>query len=141
MLPPADLQDLPTSARASCHASQAQLLQANRGHVRRCNDASADSQLQCFARWLKSAGFTQQSATALRQPQIINVLGAFLTEVKNGNNFSKSKLTGQTLCNYVKAATDCFSLLKGKSVCIYDPATLVQKKVHLHPYLQELISQ
>jgi hypothetical protein len=72
---------------------------------------------------------------------MIDILGAFLTDVKNGNNPSKTKLTGQTLRNYVKSATDCFSLLTGKPVSIFDPATLSQKKVHLHPYLQELISQ
>jgi hypothetical protein len=48
---------------------------------------------------------------------------------------------GQTLRNYVKAATDCFSLLQGKPFTIYDIATLSQKKAYLHPYLHELISQ
>jgi hypothetical protein len=72
---------------------------------------------------------------------MIDLLGAFLTEVKNGNNLSKTKLTGQTLRNYVKAATDCFSLLMGSPLTITDLATLSQKRAHLHPYIQELISQ
>jgi hypothetical protein len=72
---------------------------------------------------------------------VIDLLGAFLTEVKNGNNLSKTKLTGQTLRNYVKAATDCCSLLTGSPMTITDLATLTQKKAHMHPYLQELISQ
>jgi hypothetical protein len=72
---------------------------------------------------------------------MIDVLGAFLTDVKNGNNLSQSKITGQTLRNYVKAATDCFSLLTGLPVTVYDLATMSQKKAYLHPYLQELISQ
>jgi hypothetical protein len=72
---------------------------------------------------------------------MIDLLGAFLTDVKNGNNLSNTKITGQTLRNYVKLATDCFSLLTGSPLQIYDIATLSQKKAYLHPYLQELISQ
>ena len=72
---------------------------------------------------------------------MIDLLGAFLTDVKNGNNPSKTKLMGQTLRNYVKSATDCFSLLTGSPMTIYDIATLSEKKAHLHPYIQELISQ
>jgi hypothetical protein len=72
---------------------------------------------------------------------MIDLLGAFLTEVKSGTNLSKTTLTGQTLRNYVKAATDCFSLLTGTPFTITDLATLSQKQAHLHPYIQELISQ
>jgi hypothetical protein len=140
MLPSGDLQDLPTTARAACHASRAQFVQADRGHIQR-NDASADSCLRLFASWLESKRFTRESAAKLRSKQMINLLGAFLTDVKNGNNFSNSKITGQTLQNYVKSATDCFSLLTGFPLQIYDIATLSQKKACLHPYLQELISQ
>jgi hypothetical protein len=35
MLPSTDLQDLPTPACAACHASRAQFVQADRGHVQR----------------------------------------------------------------------------------------------------------
>ena len=107
MLPSRDLQDLPTPARVACYASRAQFVQADRGHVRQRNDASADSRLRFFASWLESKGFTRQSATELRSPQMIDLLGAFLTDVKNGNNLSNTKITGQTLRNYVKSATDC----------------------------------
>jgi hypothetical protein len=72
---------------------------------------------------------------------MIDLLGAFLTDVKDGNNFSNTKITAQTLKNYVKSATDCFSLLTGSPLQIYDIATLSQKKAYLHPYLQELILQ
>jgi hypothetical protein len=72
---------------------------------------------------------------------MIDLLGAFLTDVKNGNNPSKTKIMGQTLRNYVKSATDCLSLLTGSPISIMDLATMSQKKAHLHPYIQELISQ
>jgi hypothetical protein len=72
---------------------------------------------------------------------MIDLLGAFLTEVKNGNNLSNSKISGQTLRNYVRAATDCFSLLTGTPLTIIDPTTNLQKKAYLHPYIHELISQ
>jgi hypothetical protein len=72
---------------------------------------------------------------------MIDLLGAFLTDIKNGNNLSNMKITGQTLQNYIKLATICFSLLTGSPLQIYDIPTLSQKKAYLHPYLQELISQ
>jgi hypothetical protein len=72
---------------------------------------------------------------------MIDLLGAFITNVKNGHNLLKTKIMGQTLRNYVEAAIDYFSLLQGKPLTIYDVATLSQKKVYLHPYLHELISQ
>jgi hypothetical protein len=81
-------------------------MQADRGHVRRRNDAYADSRLRFFAQWLQYHGFTRQSATALRLTQIIDLLGTFLTDVKHVNNPSKTKLTGKPLRNYVIAASD-----------------------------------
>jgi hypothetical protein len=72
---------------------------------------------------------------------MIDLLGAYLTEAKNGNNMSHTKITGQSLRNYIKSAADCFSLLKGSPLTIYDLSTLTQKKAYLHPYLHELISQ
>jgi hypothetical protein len=141
MLPSRDLQDLPTPARAACHASRAQFVQADRRHVRQHNDASAESCLQFFASWLESKRFTRESAAELRSNQIIDFLGAFLTDVKKGNNLSNTKITAQTLQNYVKLATDCFSLLTGSPLQIYDISTLSKKKAYLHPYLQELILQ
>jgi hypothetical protein len=73
--------------------------------------------------------------------QMIDLLGAFPTDVKNGNNLSHAKITGQTLRNYVNSATDCFLLLTSSPLQIYDIATLSQIIAYMHPYLQELISQ
>jgi hypothetical protein len=140
MLPSRDLQDMPTPARTTCNASRTQFVQANRGHVRQRNDVSADSRFRFFASWLKSKRFTRESAAKLRSTQMIDILGAFLTDVKNGNNLSNTKITGQTLQNYVKSATNLFSILTGSPLQIYDIATLSQKKAYLHPYLQERIS-
>jgi hypothetical protein len=72
---------------------------------------------------------------------MIELLGAFLTDLKNGHNPSKSTIVGQTLRNYVKSGSDCFSLLIGSPLTITDPSTLLQTKPYLHPYLHELISQ
>jgi hypothetical protein len=105
MLPASDLQDLPSPAQAACHASRAQFLQADWWHVRQRKDASADSRLL-------PDGSNLKILRKLCASQMIDLLRAFLTDVKNGNNLSKTKITGQTLRNYVKAATDCFSLLK-----------------------------
>ena len=141
MRPSQDLQDLPAPAPTACHASRTQFVQADRGHVQQRNNASADSRLRFFASWLESKRFTRKYAAGLRSTQMIDLLGAFLTDIKNGNNLSNTKITGQTLRNYVKLATDCFSLLTGSPLQIYDIAMLSQKKAYLHPYLQELISQ
>jgi hypothetical protein len=72
---------------------------------------------------------------------MIDLLGAYLVEVKQGKNLSGVHLTGQSLRNYVKAAADCFSILIGSKLNIYDLDTLSQKRVYLHPYLHELITQ
>ena len=72
---------------------------------------------------------------------MIDLLGAYLVEVKQGKNLSGAHLTGQSLRNYVKAAADCFSILLGSKLNIYNLDTLAQKRVYLHPYLHELITQ
>jgi hypothetical protein len=60
---------------------------------------------------------------------MINLLGAFLTDVKNGNNLSNTKITGQTLRNYLKSATDCFSLLTGSPLQIYYLDIVPEKRI------------
>jgi hypothetical protein len=59
---------------------------------------------------------------------MINLLGAFLTNIKNGNNLSNTKIAGHTFRNYVKSANDCFSRFTGPPFSIYDLPTLSQKK-------------
>ena len=73
--------------------------------------------------------------------QLIDTLGAYLEDVKKGNNLQKLHLTGQSLRNYVTAAAMCMSLLTGVMPQYYDPATLSHKRIFLHPYLHERIMQ
>jgi hypothetical protein len=72
---------------------------------------------------------------------MIDLLGAYLLDVKRGKNLSGAHLTGQSLRNYIRAATDCLSILSGSRLDISDLDSVSQKKVYLHPYLHELISQ
>jgi hypothetical protein len=68
-------------------------------------------------------------------------MGAFLEDIKSGNNLQRIKLSGQSLRNYVTAAALFFKLLTGTMPQYYDPATLSQKRIFLHPYLNEKINQ
>jgi hypothetical protein len=72
---------------------------------------------------------------------MIDTLGAYLEDVKKGNNLQSIRLSGQSLRNYVTAAALCFSLLTGVMPQYYDPVTLAQKRIYLHPYLHEKITQ
>jgi hypothetical protein len=72
---------------------------------------------------------------------MIDVLGAYLHAVRNGHNLKRTLIAGQTLRNYAKSAADCLTLLTGRPCTYYDAATLSMKRVALHPYLHEQISQ
>ncbi len=77
----------------------------------------------------------------LTQDQIIDTIGAFLDDLKKGNNLQGLHLTGQSLRNYIISAALCFKLLTGVTTQYYDPATMMQKRIYLHPYLQDKIVQ
>jgi hypothetical protein len=141
MLPPANVSNLPAAATATIRASRAQFIQADRGHVRHSNDKSVDTRTKFFAGWLQSQGHTKQSVALLTADQIIDTLGAFLESVKNGNNLQGIYLTGQSLRNYVTAAALCLQLITGKMPQYYDPATMSQRRIYLHPYLHDKIAQ
>jgi hypothetical protein len=111
------------------------------GHIRRSNDQSVDARLRFFAKWLKSLGYSKQSAISLTTEQLIDTLGAYLEDVKRGRNLQKKKLTGQSIRNYVTAAAICMSLLTRKMPQYFDPATLSYKRIFLHPYLHAKIMQ
>jgi hypothetical protein len=51
------------------------------------------------------------------------------------------QLSGQSLRNYVTAAAVCIQLITGHMPQYKDPATLTQKRIYLHPYLHEKITQ
>jgi hypothetical protein len=97
--------------------------------------------LDCFALWLESLDFTQQLVSSLDSKQVIDVLGAYVHAVRHGHNLKRTLITGQTLRNYTKSAADCLTLLTGRPCTYYDLATLSMKRVALHPYLHEQISQ
>jgi hypothetical protein len=132
---------MPSPAKAIIRASRLKFLEADRGHVRESNDQSVDSRTKFFARWLQSQGHTKQSVTLLTSDQVIDTLGAYLEDVKIGNNLQNMQLTGQSLRNYVTAATVCIHLITGHMPQYKDPATLAQKRIYLHPYLHEKITQ
>ena len=140
LLPP-DMSNLPPAAQAAIHACRTKFVATDRGHVRRANDKSVDSRSRFFAEWLESAGHTKQSASMLTQDQIIDTIGAFLDDIKQGKNIQNLHLTGQSLRNYIIAAALCFQLLTGVTTQYYDLATLMQKRIYLHPYLQDKIAQ
>ena len=68
-------------------------------------------------------------------------MGAFLEAVKSGTNLQKTYLSGQSLRNYTTAAALCIQLLTGTKPQYFDPATLSQKRIYLHPYLHDKIAQ
>ena len=141
MLPPPNMSNLPPAAQAAINACRTQFLSTDRGHVRRANDKSVDSRSRFFAEWLESAGHTKQSAAMLTQNQIIDTIGAFLDDIKKGNNLQGLHLTGQSLRNYIISAALCFKLLTGVTTQYYDPATMTHKRIYLHPYLHDKIVQ
>jgi hypothetical protein len=73
--------------------------------------------------------------------QVIDTIGAFIDDIKSGDNIQHLHLGGQSLRNYTSAAALCFRLLTGKTPQYYDPATLTQQRVYLHPYLHDKIQQ
>jgi hypothetical protein len=141
MLPPQDLSNLPPAAKAAISACRAKFVTTDRGHVRRANDRSIDTRCQFFAKWLQSGGHTKQSASLLTQDQLIDTIGAFLDDIKAGNNLQSIHLSSQSLRNYTTAAAMCFKLLTGTTAQYYDPATMLQKRIYLHPFLQDKIVQ
>ncbi len=141
LLPPANMSNMPAAATATIRASRLKFIETDRGHVRQSNDQSFDSRSKFFAGWLQSQGHTKQSVAALTPDQLIDTIGAFLEDVKSGKNLQKIQLSGQSLRNYTTAAAVCVKLLTGKMPQYFDPATLSQKRIYLHPYLHDKIAQ
>jgi hypothetical protein len=144
MLPAAFMPDLPSPARAAIQFGRANFLRTDQGHVRESNGTSIDSRLCHFASSLDAVGFDEQSAKRISSNLAINLIGAYITEVKLGKSLpstSKGPLGEQSLRNYIIAAAQCLDLLMIAPCIILDPKTANQKDVHLHPYLREIISQ
>jgi hypothetical protein len=140
MLPTTDLSSMPSPARNTILASQADFLQADQGHVRQSKNSTVDSRLRHFARWLGGQGYDQQSARSIKEGVAFDLIGAYLAWVRKGNSLphsSTSLLSGQSLHNYVNAAAHCVSLLTEQPCIIRDPTTFQQRRVHMHPYIRE----
>jgi hypothetical protein len=93
---------------------------------------------------LDAVGFDEQSSKRISSNLAINLIGAYITEVKLGKSLpstAKGLLGEQSLRNYIIAAAQCLDLLMIAPCIILDPKTAYQIDVHLHPYLQEIISQ
>jgi hypothetical protein len=144
MLPAADLSDLPSPARAAVQFGRAHFLGSDRGHVRVSNDSSIDSPVRYFASWLAAVGFNQQSAHNISNALAIDLIAAYITEVKMGHSLPSTSigpLGEQSLRNYILTAAQCLTLITGKPCVIIDPKTAHERQVHLHPYLRVIISQ
>jgi hypothetical protein len=141
MLLPQELSNLPPAAQAAINACHANFITTYRGHVRGANDQYIDTQCQFFAKWLQSGGHTKQYASLLTQNQLIDTIGAFLDDLKSGKNLQSIHLSSQSLRNYTTTAAMCLKLLTGTTVQYYDPATMLQKMIYLHPFLQDKIVQ
>ena len=130
------MPDLPSAARAAIEFGRANFLGTDRGHVRGSNDSSIDSRFRHFASWLDAVGFDQQSARRISSDLAVELIGAYITEVKLSNSLpstSKGPLGEQSLRNYVIAASQCLELLMLEPCVIIDPKTANQKQIHLHP--------
>jgi hypothetical protein len=126
-LPAGDLSDLPAAAQTAVNASISAFLSQDRGHIRLGNDGSADSRFAFFARWLDNMQFTQQSAAALTEGQILQLLGAYLYQLRHGMTLLRSTtLVDQTLRLYIAAAANVLTILMNRRCIAHDPATLHQ---------------
>jgi hypothetical protein len=138
------MPDLPSPARAAIKFGPANFLRADRRHVRGSNDTSIDSRFRHFAGWLDAVGFKQPSVRRISNDLVVDLIGAYITEVKVGSSLpstSKGPLGKQSPRNYVVTASQCLDLLMLEPCVIIDPKTASQKQIHLHPYLREIISQ
>jgi hypothetical protein len=115
MLPAEELRDLPSPARAAIESSRAAFLRVERGHIRDSNDVSADYRLRHFANWLGVKGYDKQSTCIIPQSLGLDLIGAYLSWVRQGNSLpsnskgpigklSSSKL--RHLCSPMSQPTD-----------------------------------
>jgi hypothetical protein len=97
-----------------------------------------------FASWLEIKGYDQQSASRIPLALALDLIGAYLTWVREGNvlpSNSKGPLSEQSLRNYVNSAAICITNLTGTPCIVLDPTTLQQKRVCMHPYIKEQLAQ
>jgi hypothetical protein len=97
-----------------------------------------------FAGWLELKGYNQQSASRIPPNLALDLIGAYLTWVREGNvlpSNSKGPLSEQSLRNYVNSAANCITNITGTPCIVLDPTTLQQKRVCMHPYIKEQLAQ
>jgi hypothetical protein len=100
--------------------------------------------LRHFASWLESKLYNQQSASRIPTDLAINLTGTFLKWAREGNTLpsnSKGPLSEQSLCLYVNTAAHLITILTEWPCIVIDPATLQQKRICMHPYIWEQLSQ
>jgi hypothetical protein len=142
MIPPGDLLTLPSSARASIHASQASFIAADRGHVQKRNDATFDSRARHFTAWLEATGFTVDNLKLVDPSTFSSLLAAYLHAVAAGNNLLKILTIGpDALRGYMTSACDALTLLTNKPCLYIDPAALEFKHPKTLPILGDIIGQ
>jgi hypothetical protein len=135
MLRTSNVLDMPTPPRTAVLDGQANFLRIDRGQVREANTATADSSLCHFASGLESKQFNQQSASRIPPDLAINLIGTYLKWFCEGNTLpsnSKGPLLEQSLC---------MSILTKQPCIVIDPTTLQQKRICMHPYIREQLSQ
>jgi hypothetical protein len=136
------MSKLPLAAQAAIDASITAFVTQDQGHIRQGNDGSADSRFVFFACWLDRMHFTEQSAAALTEGQMLQLLGAYLYYLRNGMTLLQStNLVDQTLRLYISSAANVLTLLMNRRCIAHDPATMHQKQPSLHPFLGEQLIQ
>ena len=142
MLPTADVSNLPSPARAFIDLSRNSFVTADRGNVRRRNDATLESRARHFTAWLETAGFTVDNFNLVDVMTFPSLLAAYLTAVTAGDNcLHLSTLGPASLRGYVTAASDTITMLTAKPCSYLDPQTLASKRPKLLPMLSEIIQQ
>lgn len=142
MLPAADVSHLSPTLRALIKASRAAFVNADRGHVRRANDTTVGTRANLVARWLDTSGFNELTASNIRPPTFLDILGAFIRDVKAGFNCQCSLLLSDaTVRNYLLAAAAVLHIMTRCPCDIAELLATASSPSTTLPYLRELIGQ
>lgn len=142
MLPVADVSYLPPALRTAINNSRAAFIAADRGHVRQGNDTSFGTRANLFARWLDSCGLDQHTAAGIRSSSYLDIVGAYIRDVKLGYNCHQSlTLSDATVRNYMSSATAVLYILTGTPCDLKELIATCSKPAPTLPYIRELITQ
>jgi hypothetical protein len=142
MLPPANMSNLPSPARALIRDSRNSFVSLDQGHVRGKNDSTLDARAQHFATWLETAGFTINNIILVKQEDFPPILAAYVKAVAAGNNCkSLTNLGDGSIRGYLTAASDAIMMLTLKPCTYIDPTTLGTKRPKIMPMISESLRQ